>query len=39
VNISFHDYVHDGHVEWPGVAREGGKPCDACPGLKLARKK
>jgi hypothetical protein len=32
-------FVDDDHIEWSGVAWEGGKPCDACPGMKLARKK
>ena len=32
-------FVDDDHIEWSGVAWEGGKPCDCCPGMKLVRKK
>jgi hypothetical protein len=32
-------FLDDDHIEWSGVAWEGGKPCDACTTLKLVRKK
>ena len=32
-------FVDEDHIEWKGVAWEGGKPCDVCTTLKLVRKK
>jgi hypothetical protein len=33
-------FVDDDHIEWSGVAWEGGKPCSTCgPTMKLVRKK
>src|SRR5262249_30107195 len=32
-------FVDDDHVEWSGVAWEGGKPCQGCGTMKLVRKK
>jgi hypothetical protein len=33
-------FVDDDHIEWSGVAWEGGKPCTDCGcGMKLVRKK
>src|SRR5262249_55961478 len=28
-------FVDEDHIEWKGVAWEGGKPCDVCPTMKL----
>src|SRR5436853_7010664 len=32
-------FVDEDHIEWSGVAWEGGKPCDMCTTMKLVRKK
>jgi hypothetical protein len=32
-------FVDDDHVEWSGVAWDGGKPCKGCGTMKLVRKK
>jgi hypothetical protein len=33
-------FVDEDHIEWSGVAWEGGKPCDSCAcQMKLVRKK
>ena len=32
-------FIDEDHLEWKGVAWEGGKPCDVCTTLKLVRKK
>ena len=34
--ITFED---EDHLEWSGVAWDGGKPCDVCKTMKLVRKK
>jgi hypothetical protein len=32
-------FVDEDHIEWSGVAWDGGKPCDVCTTMKLVRKK
>jgi hypothetical protein len=32
-------FVDENHIEWSGVAWEGGKPCESCTTMKLVRKK
>jgi hypothetical protein len=32
-------FLDDDHIEWKGVAWDGGKPCDMCTAMKLVRKK
>ncbi len=32
-------FLDEDHIEWAGVAWEGGKPCDVCTTMKLVRKK
>jgi hypothetical protein len=32
-------FVDDDHVEWSGVAWDGGKPCKGCGTMKLVRRK
>ena len=32
-------FVDEDHIEWTGVAWEGGKPCESCTTMKLVRKK